>query len=166
MTHIVYTNTLCACGKALAYQDGLCIGCYSLKTARAIIDAQTPGGTCINCGRTNIHALKRCDACYEYHRRHGVDRKVTTVSKHKVCKNCGHPKLRARGRCMSCADYYQRTGRERPQRLIEMHKARTINRAIGTCITCGMPAATDRPECTACRMYRSKRGVTRPERLW
>ena len=167
MTKTLFPLPLCSCGKAPAYQDGLCIGCYSIRTIEIVLKKQELG-ECQNCGKIGVWARDRCKSCYEYHRRHGEDRGTTfRRGGHRFCQNCGNPHLHAWGRCAPCDTYWRRHGIERPQRLIQMYEDRTSKpRTIGVCTNCGASAAHNRPECTACRHYRQKRGKVRPERLW
>lgn len=160
------TITLCTCGKAPAYQDGLCVGCYSVRTTERLLRKQELG-ECKNCGRIGVKAKGRCSTCYEYRRRNGQDKGKVTRGKHHFCKICGNPNLHAWGRCAPCDTYWRRNDRERPQRLLEMYKERASRpRTIGVCTNCGRKADRNRIECHPCRLYRWKYGVARPERLW
>lgn len=160
MTKIVYAD-LCTCGRAPAYQDGLCVGCYSIRTAKAVIGIRAPGG-CSNCGRPDVRAKGRCVTCYQYLWRYGVDRKMERRREIYFCVNCGDTRLYTRERCKACGEYLRRRGIERPQRLIEMHRARGYRpRKRGICVTCPRKPQAGRAECSTCRARRQRRNKQR-----
>ncbi len=72
---------------------------------------------CVRCKRViKINAHGRCDACYSYLRRTGIERPIgAKVKKPQKCVNCKREiKINARGRCSACYNCLMRNGVERP----------------------------------------------------
>lgn len=156
---------MCTCGKAPSYKDDLCIGCYSIQTAKAVIEKQ---GICQNCDKP-VYKRQRCRACYEYLIDNGTERQRVVRYTDGICQNCGDKTTKSLGRCNACCQYFYSHGVERPQKLIERQKARLIRKQrklSAFCWNCKNETGTQRTECEACRRYRSKRGVLRPSIFW
>lgn len=159
---------MCSCGKAPASQDGLCIGCYSIKALQEVLSQQVVPGDgrrnprsarCIICNSKGTHAKNRCDVCYEYRRRKGVDRPAYLV--HAAaggCLNCGRRgQLKGQGRCKTCYNYFWYFGRERRPAL--------FNRSVkpgNPCIVCIDRPAYAQGRCERCYYYKYRHGIERP----
>jgi len=87
--------------------------------------------------------MGRCDACYTYIMRHGVERPKAKFT--DKCMNCKRPLLKAgvkakrenycNGLCMACYRYQLEHGKPRPKHLIE----KKLNGSYGFC-DCDKPA--------------------------
>jgi hypothetical protein len=115
---------------------------------------------CIRCGRLAEHRGRgRCPACYQYWRRHGVERPLQPrpVQVPRPCTHCGQPTMKpTRGRCPACYAYWHHGGVERP----------LAPRTPHPCQTCGRVArGLRRGRCPACYMYWYRHGRERPTEL-
>lgn len=76
---------------------------------------------CIRCKRViKINAKGRCDACYNYLKRTGVEWPIgVKIKRLRKCVNCKREiKINAKGRCSACYNCLMRNGIERPIKLI------------------------------------------------
>ena len=78
---------------------------------------------CPICGRLEgARRQGRCDACYGYYRRHGVERSVAVQQRHyaQPCRGCRRlvpPNQRRRGYCAACYMAHWRAGVPMPARV-------------------------------------------------
>lgn len=122
--------------------------------------------TCANCGRSDQRITRgRCQACYQYLRKKGVERPRRLIEYYKLrsitrCR-CGRP-VRALGLCSGCYHYAKRNnGRSRPRHLRE-YPDRCLNPA------CRRPLAGQlvrKGRCPNCYQYRWRTGEDRPAEL-
>lgn len=134
------------------------------------------GLTCSNCQRAAAKKMGRCDSCYQYYHRTGVERPATAYlrprrgTQIKWCKNCGRMDVVAHNRCNACDNYYRVHKKERPRHLYKVdHEHR--------CKNCGIPLAAQgkrrssrnrfsRGFCETCHSYKRRTGKARPKHLW
>jgi hypothetical protein len=135
---------------------------------------------CSHCGRlVQARSRERCPACYQYWRRHGVERPLEPCAVRsprgrmttRVCRICGRvcaPGVdRSYGRCQMCAWYWRRHGVERPPVPPgQLERPRPLPRpraAPQPCSHCGRLAQNrSRGRCMACYQYRRRYGRERP----
>lgn len=121
----------------------------------------TRRNTCQNCGLPGRIKVGRCERCYQFRRRHGVDRPATVEplriqpGTFAICQNCGETPIEARGRCRNCYQHLRKYGVERDRR-----------RRTRYCIICGRVRRMGRSRCHACDSYFRRVRTERPERLW
>lgn len=110
----------------------LCRGCHMIVDGRAkkltelrLARSFAPHKPCNNCGKTpNPDRRKgltkgRCDACYYYFYRNGIERLIAfeiPSGLSGTCKICGRPRSRLTdGRCCACYQYFWKHKAERPR---------------------------------------------------
>lgn len=113
---------------------GLCLRCYRHKWRngedRQVKEKERTSTICRRCKQKQATRMGRCDACYTYIMRHGVERPRARFT--DKCLNCKRPLLKAgvrtkensyrNGLCMACYNYQlKHDGKPRPKRLIEKH---------------------------------------------
>lgn len=110
---------------------GLCLRCYRHKWRngedRQVKEKERTSTICRRCKQKQATRMGRCDACYTYIMRHGVERPKAKFT--DKCLNCKRPLLKAgvktkrnnyrNGLCMACYNYQFRHGKPRPKHLIE-----------------------------------------------
>ena len=134
------------------------------------------GSLCSNCRRSPAKKMGRCDPCYNYYNRTGIERSAAACQKPprmkqpKWCKNCGRMDVEAHGRCNACRQYYDTNGKERPRHLYKVDQDRR-------CRNCKIPLASlgRKPsgqnryacgQCDPCYRYKQRTGKPRPRHLW
>lgn len=73
---------------------------------------------CVNCGRIQARAKGRCNRCYKWWRKYGIERPTDVEDRRRIhkprrlCIICAERPVHSRERCTRCVQYLSRTGRE------------------------------------------------------
>lgn len=130
---------------------------------------------CQHCGLDLVHANDRCETCYAYFRKHGMERPFILIeramerrTRPKWCVNCGDTRIFRLGRCNACCKYLRLNHKERPKYLWNTDAC---------CLTCGYPKRAMkcnrqgrkqfiRGRCVTCYDYKRRYSKDRPRYLW
>lgn len=117
---------------------------------------------CQNCGYTEERYFPtgRCWACYQYQRRHGVERppnpETLRNSRIRECVRCGEVKeIGAKGLCKTCYGYKRLRDAGKPEKLM-LAGRNCANPDCGRVIKPGTGARHER--CQACAVFWKRHG--------
>jgi hypothetical protein len=106
------------------------------------------------CLRRDRRAGGRCQACYDFFRRHGRDITAAEMRRRRpeqLCRICHRRPVLARYRCRACYTFWRRTGRER------LSAAERAHLRAGLCRTCGQRPPFRDDQCRTCYAQAQKR---------